>query len=171
MATPRSLADYTAKAPAAVRPQPVPDRSYVITEDELDAIWYFCTLRTRRGKAVTPDSILALLSIASMEDQELLLSFFRQRECKRLDPNDSSLTEGHVKYAYCNDYALSQRVLPPNPELFPRTYCFACKRQLSRNDRHRYCAFCVVRQGGKLCPLTGLCRHCLLMQMADVKGR
>ena len=170
--TSRSLAEFAAKASSTARPQPVPDRTYVITDDELDAIWYFCTLRTRRGgNAITPDSVIALLSIGSMEDQELLLSFFRQQECEQLNDEDPTLTEGHTKYAYHEDYALSQRALPPNPELFPRSYCFACKRQLTRNDRHRYCAFCVVTQGGKLCPLTGLCRHCLLMQMPDLKGR
>ena len=38
----RALSDFLAKCSA--KPQPTPDRSRVLTHDELDALWYFCTI-------------------------------------------------------------------------------------------------------------------------------
>ena len=149
----------------------VPNRDRILTDDELNVLWYYCTVRERHGNVLTPDYVLCLLAIASMEEQHQLLRMFVYQVCEHLKDDDHTLTAGHVRYKYNEQLALSQSALPPNFELQGRTLCFACKQQGPRSDRHRYCPPCQKASGAKLCPLESICRHCLLMSIEDLKAR
>ena len=50
--------------------RPRRDRTRVLTSDELEILWFFGTTRVAKGNAVSPQYIVALLSIASWEEQE-----------------------------------------------------------------------------------------------------
>ena len=132
-------------------------RTRVLTDRELDILWYFGTNRNPKGHCITPDYVVALLQIGSWEDQEKLFSFFQDQRHEILHPDTPLLSAGHLRLEIDVVALFDVSMYPPNPECYPRTHCWICKMQTSRSDLHRLCPPCGVKHGVQTCPLTGLC--------------
>ena len=151
--------------------QPLPDRRYVLTDEDLDVLCFYGSNRNTRGHNVTPDYVLSLLGISSWEDQELLNQYFDVKQFERIHPVDDSLTAGHVRFVAEEFDDHDPAELAPNLELMPRTYCVGSKKQCPRSDLHRFSPQDSARVGRQLCPVNGLCAACLQMTLPDLIAR
>ena len=151
--------------------KPVRDRSYILSDDDLNLIWFCGSNRVSAGNAVTPDYIVAGLQIGSWEEQQIVNGWFREKKLEIMHPTDPTLSAGAVCYEFNVKGLRSLSTFPPNCDFPPRTYCFACKNYASRNELHCFCCGCCVRGTGPLCPLTELCKNCILMNWTDLKAR
>ena len=151
--------------------RPMLDRSRILTDQELDVLWFYGSNRNPKGHNLTPDYILALLAIGSWEEQETLMAYFTEHRFEEIHPDDNKLSAGHIRLQLDLFAAADPAVLMPNLESSPRTFCFGCKSQTNRSDLHRFCATCGAKKGQQLCPLNGLCCFCRQMTLADLSAR
>ena len=108
-------------------------RSRILTSDELELLWFFRSTTRQRGNAASPDYILALLSIASVEEMEMVLSWFRYKKIEVSKPGQPRLVCGAIRYKFNARIGRNLRAVPWNVDYYPRTFCMACKMICSRN--------------------------------------
>ena len=156
---------------SAIKWRPKPDRKRVLTSDELEVLWFYGSTTRQKGNAASPDYVIALLSIASYEEQLAVHEWYKHKGIEVENPDDKTMTGGATYYELERANGRSLKSLPFNIEYENRTHCMGCKMPTSRNDLHRWCPPCCVKRGELQCPLTGLCRVCISMNFLDLKNR
>ena len=134
-------------------------------------LWFYGSTSLQKGNAASPDYILCLLSIASIEEQQIVLDWYKHKGIELENPDNPAQLGDVLTYKFNVKKGRSLSAVPPNVDSSCRTYCMACKIPVGRNDLHRWCCHCSAEEGDLLCPLTGLCQVCISMNFWDLKTR